>query len=164
MDPFILVKFSKADTTEGDPLASLVIFEWNDEELIGEYRSGDSEVRAPVKRGTTWDYIGADRKNNRSRTQSVSREALMQDFAQRKILDLSSSPRTLPMSPRTPYFPKPFISTTPNLSNTPSKRLVSTVLAPTPTPMKTTTLWLLSATHMANFLLRKSPNYLSTER
>jgi len=49
VDPFILVKFSKAETTEGDPLASLVIFEWNDEELIGEYRSGDSDVRAPYR-------------------------------------------------------------------------------------------------------------------
>lgn len=44
VDPFILVKFSKAQTEEGDPLASLVIFEWNDEELIGEYRSGESDV------------------------------------------------------------------------------------------------------------------------
>lgn len=48
MDPFILVKFSKAQTEEGDPLASLVIFEWNDEELIGEYRSGDSDVGVPM--------------------------------------------------------------------------------------------------------------------
>lgn len=47
MDPFILIKFSKAQTTEGDPLASLVIFEWNDEELIGEYRSSDSDVGVP---------------------------------------------------------------------------------------------------------------------
>lgn len=44
VDPFILVKFSKADIQEGDPLASLVIFEWNDEDLIGEYRSDDAEV------------------------------------------------------------------------------------------------------------------------
>ncbi|KAJ5227060.1 uncharacterized protein N7469_007066 [Penicillium citrinum] len=48
VDPFILVKFSKAETTEGDPLASLVIFEWNDEELIGEYRSGDSDIKDTI--------------------------------------------------------------------------------------------------------------------
>lgn len=44
VDPFILVKFSKTENLEGDPLASLVIFEWSDEELIGEYRSDDAEV------------------------------------------------------------------------------------------------------------------------
>lgn len=44
VDPFILVKFSKAENQEGDPLTSLVIFEWNDEELIGQYRSDDAEV------------------------------------------------------------------------------------------------------------------------
>ena len=45
VDPFILVQFSKRENQEGDPLASLVIFEWNDEDLIGEYRSNDAEVR-----------------------------------------------------------------------------------------------------------------------
>lgn len=40
VDPFILVKFSKADGAQNDPLASLVIFEWKDENLIGEYRDG----------------------------------------------------------------------------------------------------------------------------
>ncbi|KAJ5802908.1 uncharacterized protein N7503_005358 [Penicillium pulvis] len=39
IDPFILVKFSKSAATQGDPLASLVIFEWQDEELIGQYRT-----------------------------------------------------------------------------------------------------------------------------
>ena len=51
VDPFILVKFSKVDSQDGDPLASLVIFEWNDEDLIGEYRSDDAEVRP---RGLSW--------------------------------------------------------------------------------------------------------------
>lgn len=50
VDPFILVKFSKAENQEGDPLASLVIFEWNDEELIGQYRSDDAEVRPRIAR------------------------------------------------------------------------------------------------------------------
>jgi hypothetical protein len=36
VEPFILTKFIKSDTEEeGDPLVGLVIFEWNDEELIG---------------------------------------------------------------------------------------------------------------------------------
>ncbi|KAL1966815.1 hypothetical protein VTN77DRAFT_3780 [Rasamsonia byssochlamydoides] len=36
VDPFILTKFVKVNPEEeGDPLVSLVIFEWNDEELIG---------------------------------------------------------------------------------------------------------------------------------
>jgi hypothetical protein len=48
VDPFILVKFTKSDTAESDPLASLVIFEWNDENLIGRYRSDDAEVRYPI--------------------------------------------------------------------------------------------------------------------
>ncbi|GLI72573.1 membrane protein ptm1 [Penicillium ochrochloron] len=48
VDPFILVKFSKAENQEGDPLASLVIFEWNDEELIGQYRSGDAEMKDTI--------------------------------------------------------------------------------------------------------------------
>ncbi|KAF7720265.1 Lung seven transmembrane receptor family protein [Penicillium ucsense] len=48
VDPFILVKFSKTDKQEGDPLASLVIFEWKDEELIGRYRSTDAEVKDTI--------------------------------------------------------------------------------------------------------------------
>lgn len=49
MDPFILVKFSKVNQQEGNPLASLVIFEWSDEELIGEYQTGDDEVCSPPR-------------------------------------------------------------------------------------------------------------------
>ncbi|KAJ5160044.1 uncharacterized protein N7482_007048 [Penicillium canariense] len=48
VDPFILVKFSKAENQEGDPLASLVIFEWKDEELIGEYRTADAEMKDTI--------------------------------------------------------------------------------------------------------------------
>ena len=33
-DPFILTKFIKPDDIQGDPLVSLVIFEWSDENLI----------------------------------------------------------------------------------------------------------------------------------
>lgn len=44
VDPFILVKFSQEGDKDDDPLASLVIFEWNDEDLIGRYRSDDAKV------------------------------------------------------------------------------------------------------------------------
>lgn len=43
MDPFILVKVNKVEATETDPLMSLVIFEWKDEDLIGEYLPEDDE-------------------------------------------------------------------------------------------------------------------------
>jgi hypothetical protein len=44
VDPFILVKFAKSESQESDPLASLVIFEWSDEGLIGQYGGDDAEV------------------------------------------------------------------------------------------------------------------------
>ena len=47
-DPFIETKFIKT-TPEGDedPLVSLVIFEWEDEELVGRWPSDDAQkVRA----------------------------------------------------------------------------------------------------------------------
>jgi len=46
VDPFILTKFVKS-TAEGDvdPIVSLIIFEWNDEELIGVYPTADSLQR-----------------------------------------------------------------------------------------------------------------------
>ena len=42
-DPFILTTFMKA-TPEGDedPLVSLVVFEWRDEELVGIWPNKDS--------------------------------------------------------------------------------------------------------------------------
>lgn len=45
VDPFISVKFlQEAVEDESDPVASLVIFEWNDEHLIGRAPSDDAEV------------------------------------------------------------------------------------------------------------------------
>lgn len=43
MDPFILTKFIQA-TPEGgeDPIVSLVIFEWRDEDLVGVWPSEDA--------------------------------------------------------------------------------------------------------------------------
>lgn len=43
MDPFILTKFIQA-TPEGgdDPVVSLVIFEWKDEDLVGVWPSEDA--------------------------------------------------------------------------------------------------------------------------
>lgn len=42
--PFILIKFMKPEGEEhsGDPIVSLVMFEWGDEELIGVYPTADS--------------------------------------------------------------------------------------------------------------------------
>ena len=44
VDPFILTKFIKA-TPEGDkdPLVSLVMYEWRDEELVGVWPSADAK-------------------------------------------------------------------------------------------------------------------------
>lgn len=45
VDPFILARFSQdPEAGESDPLVSLVIFEWNDEELIGKSISDDPDV------------------------------------------------------------------------------------------------------------------------
>ncbi|KAJ5107087.1 hypothetical protein N7456_003762 [Penicillium angulare] len=60
VDPFILVKFSKTDGTGGgDPLASLVIFEWEDEKLIGKWREGDDQDGS---RDTICDQNSVDAK------------------------------------------------------------------------------------------------------
>lgn len=45
VDPFILTKFVKNTNTadgDSDPIVSLIIFEWNDEELIGRYPTAES--------------------------------------------------------------------------------------------------------------------------
>ena len=42
-DPFILTKFIKpSGEIEGDPIVSLVVFEWRDEDLIGVWPSEDA--------------------------------------------------------------------------------------------------------------------------
>lgn len=46
VDPFILTKFAQQTIPEEtDPIVSLVIFEWHDEELIGRAMPGDPQVR-----------------------------------------------------------------------------------------------------------------------
>jgi hypothetical protein len=43
VQPFILTKFIKAtDDTPGDPIVSLIIYEWKDEGLIGVWPSNDA--------------------------------------------------------------------------------------------------------------------------
>lgn len=45
LEPFILTKFMKSTVTDdSDPIVSLVIFEWNDEALIGRNGPNDAEV------------------------------------------------------------------------------------------------------------------------
>ncbi len=44
VDPFILTKFEKADTEgDADPLVSMVIFEWKDENYVGKLATPDSK-------------------------------------------------------------------------------------------------------------------------
>lgn len=49
VDPFILAKFIKTmPERDDDPLVSLVIFEWRDEDLVGVWPSDDApEVGKP---------------------------------------------------------------------------------------------------------------------
>ena len=53
IDPFILVKFDNMSIEgDADPLVSLVIFEWNDAELIGRYPDVPGrDVRETISRG-----------------------------------------------------------------------------------------------------------------
>ena len=45
VDPFILTKFMKDDSQgESDPLVSMVVFEWQDEPLIGRYKDPNDPV------------------------------------------------------------------------------------------------------------------------
>lgn len=41
VDPFILIKFLPQQSDQ-DPIVSLVVFEWKDEDLIGVYPSPDA--------------------------------------------------------------------------------------------------------------------------
>lgn len=61
IDPFILVKFSKSAATQGDPLASLVIFEWQDEGLIGQYPTAEGTHENELKE-TICDQNNVDLK------------------------------------------------------------------------------------------------------
>ncbi|KAJ6144807.1 Transmembrane receptor eukaryota [Penicillium chermesinum] len=60
VDPFILVKFSKSEVGESDPLASLVIFEWQDYGLIGKSSGGDGENE---RRETICDQAAVNAKS-----------------------------------------------------------------------------------------------------
>lgn len=43
VDPFILIKFTDVGKEqEGDPIVSLVVFEWQDEDLVGILPSPDA--------------------------------------------------------------------------------------------------------------------------
>lgn len=75
MDPFILTKFIQA-TPEGDadPIVSLVIFEWKDEDLVGVWPSEDAPkvgTNARSLRENPADSYGAPRKHS-SVTMQVS--------------------------------------------------------------------------------------------
>jgi hypothetical protein len=60
VDPFILVNFLKNDkNADGDPLASLIVFEWQDEELIGIL---PDDARNYLDKETICDQANIDRK------------------------------------------------------------------------------------------------------
>ena len=74
MDPFILTKFIQA-TPEGDedPIVSLVIFEWKDEDLVGVWPSEDASkvgTHALHFPGTLADSQCALRKHTSATTQA----------------------------------------------------------------------------------------------
>jgi len=50
VDPHILVKFTKEEVEgDADPIASMVIFEWNDYDLVGILPTADSiQVGCPI--------------------------------------------------------------------------------------------------------------------
>ena len=60
VDPFILTKFVKNTEAadDADPIVSLVIFEWRDEELIGVYPTVDAQVNSSL---ALRNYLETDR-------------------------------------------------------------------------------------------------------
>ena len=44
VDPYILTTFIRSDKIMGDPIVSVVIYEWKDESLIGIKPTPDSKV------------------------------------------------------------------------------------------------------------------------
>ena len=45
MEPFILLALDKLPPdASGDPIISVVIFEWNDEDMVGRYDKADDSV------------------------------------------------------------------------------------------------------------------------
>lgn len=109
VDPFILVKFTKSEAQESDPLASLVIFEWSDEGLIGQYRSGDAEVCL----STSWGQLTRLIIGFRSRKQFAMPPMLRQKYALKNSSALLFSPAMPLTSPKAQSYRKQSTSTTP---------------------------------------------------
>lgn len=98
VDPFILLKFIPYVGDE-DPVVSLVIFEWKDEDLIGVYESADAtQVRnnRREKEKRSRDTYKVDRKLAFAR-----RDLLRPDFVTPTTLESSFYPPTPPTSPET---------------------------------------------------------------
>lgn len=98
VDPFILLKFIPYVGDE-DPVVSLVIFEWKDEDLIGVYESADATQvrgnRREKEKRSRNTYI-VDRKLAFAR-----RGLLRQDFATQTTSESSFYPQTPRRSPKT---------------------------------------------------------------
>lgn len=104
VDPFILVKFSKVNNVKGDPKASLVIFEWNDEGLIGEYRNPGDKVQLVISKfpaSSPFELM----KYSRSRKLSATRQTSTLSFARKTKSAPSYYRRTQAKSPGTPSTP-----------------------------------------------------------
>lgn len=50
VDPHILVKFNNDTTEDGDPMASMIIFEWKDYDLIGVLPTDSTQVHVSERR------------------------------------------------------------------------------------------------------------------
>ena len=120
VDPFILVKIEKPDNLANpDAIASLVIFEWHDETLIGMAQDGSKNVQLKSTYRVRKTLSLTKARNSCSAFQTISRQA----FATRPRLDSSLSIRT-----RAPC-PKPLSSHAPSISMTQSR---SIILSPRP--------------------------------
>ena len=162
VDPYILVKFRKNPVEgDGDPLVSLVMFEWNDEDLIGRRREGSNPVRKK-KTITTRQHLTIANSMMRRKLSATSRTS-KQSFVGRISSDLSLSPSTQLKSRNNPYYHTPYTLKTLMQSNTQSPKPASTASAPTLSLIRTTAPSLPFATLMANFLPPRSLNFPFTE-
>lgn len=96
VDPFILLKFLPYEGDQ-DPVVSLVMFEWKDEDLIGIYPSAD----ATQVRESPDDYKRKQSNAIHRKLESASSNTSRPDSAKSRILESSSSRQTRLRNPRT---------------------------------------------------------------
>lgn len=151
VDPFILIKFIKAPgTTEGDPLTSMIIFEWKDEHLIG--RSPEGTVCTALDSTTNSDALMLYRTMKR---QFAISKMSRKSFASRVNWALSSWLRMHQRSLRTLSSHRQFTLRIHQLSNIQSGRPASTASVHMHIPTLITRRLLSSETHTENCPLHK---------